>query len=149
MGEGWDISTTPRWLLCPYPNSSGDNEGHQKRPIKKCKDKGNGIASGKRPVPEKAIYHSRMAYPRKKSQPGQSPACLQKTANYFLPGSGARALENPRTATGEHSLDKLHTFLSDLGFTRSKNPSNQGRGKRAIYSPASPEPSIHSTEARG
>ncbi|KAH0711087.1 hypothetical protein KY284_012514 [Solanum tuberosum] len=25
------------------------------RPIKKCKDKGNGIASGKRPVPEKAI----------------------------------------------------------------------------------------------
>jgi len=27
MGEGWDISTTPRWLLCPYPNSSGDNEG--------------------------------------------------------------------------------------------------------------------------
>ncbi|KAH0764850.1 hypothetical protein KY285_000721 [Solanum tuberosum] len=27
VGEGWDISTTPRWLLCPYPNSSGDNEG--------------------------------------------------------------------------------------------------------------------------
>ncbi|KAH0706218.1 hypothetical protein KY285_010713 [Solanum tuberosum] len=26
MGEGWDISTTPMWLLCPYPNSSGDNE---------------------------------------------------------------------------------------------------------------------------
>ncbi|KAK4336580.1 hypothetical protein RND71_044215 [Anisodus tanguticus] len=29
-------------------------------------------------------------------------------------GRGARALENPRTATGEHSLEKLHTLLSDL-----------------------------------
>ncbi|KAK6780240.1 hypothetical protein RDI58_022424 [Solanum bulbocastanum] len=27
MGKGWDISTTPRWLLCPYPNSFRDNEG--------------------------------------------------------------------------------------------------------------------------
>ncbi|KAK4343793.1 hypothetical protein RND71_036887 [Anisodus tanguticus] len=29
-------------------------------------------------------------------------------------GRGAQALENPRTATGEHSLEKLHTLLSDL-----------------------------------
>ncbi|MCD9644701.1 hypothetical protein HAX54_033115, partial [Datura stramonium] len=29
-------------------------------------------------------------------------------------GRGARALENLRTATGENSLDKLHTLLSDL-----------------------------------
>jgi hypothetical protein len=29
-------------------------------------------------------------------------------------GRGARALENPRTATGEESLEKLHTILSDL-----------------------------------
>lgn len=29
-------------------------------------------------------------------------------------GRGAWALENPRTATGEHSLEKLHTLLSDL-----------------------------------
>ncbi|KAK4707070.1 hypothetical protein R3W88_033368 [Solanum pinnatisectum] len=32
---------------------------------------------------------------------------------YWL-GRGVRALENPRTAMGEHFLDKLHTFLSDL-----------------------------------
>uniref|UniRef100_K4D8K7 DUF8018 domain-containing protein n=1 Tax=Solanum lycopersicum TaxID=4081 RepID=K4D8K7_SOLLC len=31
-----------------------------------------------------------------------------------LLGRGARALENPRTATGEHSLDKLYTLLSNL-----------------------------------
>ncbi|KAK4339047.1 hypothetical protein RND71_040509 [Anisodus tanguticus] len=29
-------------------------------------------------------------------------------------GRGARALENPHTATGEHSLEKLHTLFSDL-----------------------------------
>ncbi|KAK4350788.1 hypothetical protein RND71_030101 [Anisodus tanguticus] len=29
-------------------------------------------------------------------------------------GRGARALENLCTATGEHSLEKLHTLLSDL-----------------------------------
>lgn len=27
MSEGWNISTIPRWLLCPYPNSPRDNEG--------------------------------------------------------------------------------------------------------------------------
>lgn len=36
-------------------------------------------------------------------------------------GRGARALDNPRTATGEESLERLHSFLDDL---------NQG-GKRS------------------
>lgn len=27
---------------------------------------------------------------------------------------GARALDNPRTATGEESLEKLHSFLEEL-----------------------------------
>nr|XP_019066471.1 uncharacterized protein LOC109118870 [Solanum lycopersicum] len=31
-------------------------------------------------------------------------------------GRAARALENPRTATGENSLDKLNTLLLDLEF---------------------------------
>ncbi|KAK6767844.1 hypothetical protein RDI58_032235 [Solanum bulbocastanum] len=39
-------------------------------------------------------------------------AVLDPTGDWL--GRGARALENPRTATGEHSLDKLHTLLSDL-----------------------------------
>lgn len=36
-------------------------------------------------------------------------------------GRGARALDNPRTATGEESLERLRSFLDDL---------NQG-GKRS------------------
>lgn len=39
-------------------------------------------------------------------------AVLDPTGDWL--GRGARALENPRTATGEHSLDKLYTLLSDL-----------------------------------
>lgn len=39
-------------------------------------------------------------------------AVLDPTGDWL--GRGARALDNPRTATGEHSLDKLHTLLSDL-----------------------------------
>uniref|UniRef100_A0A3Q7GF24 DUF8018 domain-containing protein n=1 Tax=Solanum lycopersicum TaxID=4081 RepID=A0A3Q7GF24_SOLLC len=31
-------------------------------------------------------------------------------------GREAQAFENLRTATGEHSLDKLHNILSDLGL---------------------------------
>lgn len=37
-------------------------------------------------------------------------------------GRGARAPENSRTSTGEYSLDKLHTLLSDLEKRRESNP---------------------------
>ncbi|KAH0676533.1 hypothetical protein KY285_024334 [Solanum tuberosum] len=44
-------------------------------------------------------------------------AVLDPTGDWL--GRGARALENPRTATGEHSLDKLHTLLKNLYWSYS------------------------------
>ncbi|KAH0713863.1 hypothetical protein KY289_009822 [Solanum tuberosum] len=56
-------------------------------------------------------------------------AVLDPTGDWL--GRGARALENPRTATGEHSLDKLHTLLSDLESRGVNSESfSQLKGKR-------------------
>lgn len=42
----------------------------------------------------------------------QEMAVLDPTGDWL--GRGARALDNPRTATGEESLDKLYAQLEDL-----------------------------------
>ncbi|TXG75637.1 hypothetical protein E1A91_1Z030200v1 [Gossypium mustelinum] len=39
-------------------------------------------------------------------------AVLDPTGDWM--GQGARALDNPRTTTGEESLERLHAFLDDL-----------------------------------